>query len=168
MDARSLGIWSKWNGWPISQRHLFIGHQPTLCITAKFARGLSRSRRAGHMRNIGSPYKDKGRIKALLISSQLKKAGDLLILNRNRLRMMTGFIIGHCHLKEHLFKLGLVKKSRVWKMKAGVRNSLTLSLRLWGLTTLIFRQMDRHFMKPPTLKTSLSARYCTLFEARDC
>jgi hypothetical protein len=38
----------------------------------------------------------------------LKKAGELLSLNRNQLRIVTGFLTGHWHSKGLLFKLGLV------------------------------------------------------------
>jgi hypothetical protein len=31
---------------------------------------------------------------------------DLLKLNRDQLRWVVGLLIGHCHLKGHLFKLG--------------------------------------------------------------
>jgi hypothetical protein len=36
-----------------------------------------------------------------------RKVKDLLKLNRDRLRWMVGLFTGHCHLKGHLFKLGL-------------------------------------------------------------
>jgi hypothetical protein len=32
---------------------------------------------------------------------------NLLKLNRNKLRRVVGLFTGHCHLKGHLFKLGL-------------------------------------------------------------
>lgn len=34
-----------------------------------------------------------------------KKGGELLNLSRNQLRIMTELLTGHCHVKEHLFKL---------------------------------------------------------------
>jgi hypothetical protein len=37
-----------------------------------------------------------------------KRAGELLSLSRNQLRILTGLFTRHCHLKGHLFKLGLV------------------------------------------------------------
>jgi hypothetical protein len=39
-----------------------------------------------------------------------EKAGKLLIPSRNRLNILRGARTGHCHLKEHLFKQGQVKK----------------------------------------------------------
>jgi uncharacterized metal-binding protein len=44
-----------------------------------------------------------------LIQSSAIKAGELLNLSGNQLPIMIGLLTGHCHLKEHLCKLGLVK-----------------------------------------------------------
>jgi hypothetical protein len=60
------------------------------------------------MRSNGSPYVDKGRVRAFFKKPSVKKAGELLSLSRNQLRIMTGLLTGHCHLKGHLFKIGLV------------------------------------------------------------
>jgi hypothetical protein len=38
-----------------------------------------------------------------------KRAGELLNLSRNQLRVMIGLLIGHYNLKGHLFKFGLVE-----------------------------------------------------------
>jgi hypothetical protein len=36
-----------------------------------------------------------------------RRTKDLLRLNRDQLRWVVGLLTGHCHLKGHLFKLGL-------------------------------------------------------------
>jgi hypothetical protein len=46
----------------------------------------------------------------------VKKVRELLRLTTNHLRIMTGLLLGHCHLKIHLFKLGLVNSV----MQAGI------------------------------------------------
>jgi hypothetical protein len=33
---------------------------------------------------------------------------DIVSLNRDQLRWVVGLLTGHCHLKGHLFKLGLI------------------------------------------------------------
>jgi hypothetical protein len=38
---------------------------------------------------------------------QLAEVSNLLKLNRDQLRWVVGLLTGHCHLKGHLFKLGL-------------------------------------------------------------
>jgi hypothetical protein len=57
-----------------------------------------------HYQSIGGQKQVKGFLK----KPALKKAGELLSLNRNQLRVVTGFLTGHWHSKELLFKLGLV------------------------------------------------------------
>jgi len=60
------------------------------------------------MRSIESPYVEKGKLRSLLNKPSVKKkAEELLSLSRNQLRIMTGLLTGQCHLKCHLFNLGL-------------------------------------------------------------
>ena len=42
----------------------------------------------------------------------VKKVGELLRLTTNHLRIMTVLLLGHCHLKGHLFKLGLANSTK--------------------------------------------------------
>jgi hypothetical protein len=57
--------------------------------------------------SIGSPLKSKGS-KGFLKRPSVKRALELLKLSRNHLRIMTGLLTGHCHVKGHLFKPGLI------------------------------------------------------------
>jgi len=41
-----------------------------------------------------------------------KRAGALINLRRNQLRIMTGLLTWHCHLQQYLFKLGLIDSPR--------------------------------------------------------
>jgi hypothetical protein len=50
------------------------------------------------MRSIGSPFVDKGRLRAVLKDSD-KRAGELPNWSRNQLRVMMGLLTGRCHLK---------------------------------------------------------------------
>jgi hypothetical protein len=50
--------------------------------------------------------------KGFLKKLSVKKAGELLSVSRKQLRITKGLRRWHCHLKEHLFKLRLVKKIR--------------------------------------------------------
>jgi hypothetical protein len=47
--------------------------------------------------------------KGLIRGPSAKRAKELLKLDRNQLRWVVGLLTGHCHLKGHLFKLGLSK-----------------------------------------------------------
>jgi hypothetical protein len=88
--------------------HPLIGPEPALGISAKVARRVIRDWMSRNTRNTGSPYVDKGRLRAFLKKKpSARKAGELLNLSRNQLRIMMGLLTGHCHLKEHLFNWGL-------------------------------------------------------------
>jgi hypothetical protein len=57
--------------------------------------------------------------KGLLKRPSAKRAGELLNLSRDQLRIMMGLLTGHCLFKGRLFKLGLV-------------DSLGCELKVWG------------------------------------
>jgi len=48
----------------------------------------------------------------LLFKKLLKNAQELLNLSRNQLKIRTELLRGHCHLKSHIFKLGMVYSPR--------------------------------------------------------
>jgi hypothetical protein len=88
--------------------HPLIGPEPALSISVKVARRVIRDwtsrKHEEHWQSIRGQRQSKGFLKKL----SAKEAGELLNLSRNQLRIMTGLLTGHCHLKRHLFKLGLV------------------------------------------------------------
>jgi hypothetical protein len=45
--------------------------------------------------------------KGFISGPSARRTKDLLRLNRDQLRWVVGLLTGHCHLKGHLFKLGL-------------------------------------------------------------
>jgi hypothetical protein len=51
-----------------------------------------------------TPFKTKG----LILGPSARRTKDLLKLNRDQLRLVVGLYTGHCHLKGHLLKLGLI------------------------------------------------------------
>ena len=90
--------------------HSLIGPEPALGIPAKVARGVIRDwtsrKHEAHWQTIHGQRQSKGFLKKKNPSA--KKVGELLILSRNQLRILTGLLTGHCHLIGHLIKLGLV------------------------------------------------------------
>jgi hypothetical protein len=57
-----------------------------------------------HWQSICGQRQAKGFVK----NPCVKNTGDLLSVGRNKLRIMTGLLTGHCRLKGQLFELGLV------------------------------------------------------------
>jgi hypothetical protein len=47
------------------------------------------------------------KIKGLILEPSAKRTKDLLKLNRDQLRWVVGLFTERCHIKGHLFKLGL-------------------------------------------------------------
>jgi hypothetical protein len=79
--------------------------EPALSISAKVARGLitdwTSRKLEEHWQSICGQRQAKGFLK----NPSVERAGELLSLSRNRLRIMIGLLTGHCHLRGHLFKL---------------------------------------------------------------
>jgi hypothetical protein len=69
------------------------------------------------MRSTGRPFIDKSWLRAFLKDPVLKKAGELFNLSRNQVQIVTELLTRHCHLKGHLFKLGLVNSPKCDRCK---------------------------------------------------
>jgi hypothetical protein len=89
--------------------HPLTGPEPALGMSAKVGREVIRDwmsrKHEEHWQSIRGQRRAKGFLKKLLCKT---KSGELLNLSRNQLRVMTGLLTGHCHLKGRLFKRGLV------------------------------------------------------------
>jgi hypothetical protein len=96
--------------------HPLIGPEPALDISAKFARGIVRDWTSRKHEEDWQSIRGQRQAKGFLKRSSAKKAGQLLNPSRNQLRM-TGLLTGHCHLKGHLFKLGLVNSPKCNRCK---------------------------------------------------
>ena len=85
--------------------HPLTGLEPALSISAKVARGVitdwTSKKLEEHWHSICGLRQAKGFLKYPCVES----AGELLSLSRNQLRIMTGLLTGHYHLRGHLFKL---------------------------------------------------------------
>jgi len=86
--------------------HPLTGLEPALSISAKVARLVvmdwTSKKLEEHWQSICGQRQAKGFLK----NPSVERAGELLSLSRNQLRIMTGLLTGHCHLRGQLFKLG--------------------------------------------------------------
>jgi len=80
-------------------------------MSAKIARGVNRKHE--HWQSICGQKQAEGFLKKTVHN----KAGDLLDLSRNQLRIMTGLPRGHCHLRAHTFRPGLVNSPKCDRCK---------------------------------------------------
>jgi hypothetical protein len=86
--------------------------------------------------------------KGLISGPSAKRTMDLLELNRDQLRWVVGLLTGHCHLKGHLFKVGLTDDPTCERCLEEDETA-THILRDWEVIAyLIFRHLGQFFMKP--------------------
>jgi len=78
----------------------------------------------------------------------VKKAGELLSLSKNKLRIMTGLLTGHYHLKGYLLKTGLVYSPECDRCKQASKMASHVLCDCVELATLRFRHVGHHFTKP--------------------
>jgi hypothetical protein len=93
--------------------HPLIVPEPALRISAKVAKGVIRDWMSRKHEEHWQPHTWTKAGQGLLKKPSAKKAGKLLNLSRNQLRILIGLLTGHCHLKGHLFNLGACKQSQV-------------------------------------------------------
>jgi hypothetical protein len=128
--------------------HPLIGPEPAFGISAKVARGVitdwTSRKHEEHWQSIRGQRQAKGFLK----KTSARKAGELFNLSRNQLRIMTGLLTGHCHLKGHLFKLGLLNSPDCNRCKQASEMASHVLCDCEALATLRFRHLGHHFMKP--------------------
>jgi hypothetical protein len=87
--------------------HLFTGPEPACGISIGVAERAIRDRmNRKHTKQWESIIGLK-QAKGLISGPSPRRTRDLLKLNGDQLRWIVGLLAGHCHLKGHLFKLGL-------------------------------------------------------------
>jgi ribonuclease HI len=87
--------------------HAFTGPEPACGISSGVAKRAVRDwMNKNHIKQWESLTGLK-QAKELIVGPSAKRSKDLLRLNRDQLRWIVGLLTGHCHLKGHLFKLGL-------------------------------------------------------------
>jgi len=76
-----------------------------------------------------------------------KKAGELVNQSRNQQRILTGLLTEHCHVKGHLFKLGLVNSYKCDTCKEASEMASHILSDCESSATLRYRHLGHHLMK---------------------
>jgi hypothetical protein len=84
--------------------HSFIGTEPACGYSERVARCAIRDWVGREHQNTGSPLQGKD---THIFMPSVKRNAKFLKLNRIQARQVTGLLTAHCHLKEHLHKLGI-------------------------------------------------------------
>jgi hypothetical protein len=77
---------------------------------------------------------------------------------------MTGLLTGHCHLKGHLFKLGLINIPECDRYKEVSDTASHVLCDCEALATLRFRHLGLHFMRPGDFKNIPVSRILHFFQ----
>jgi hypothetical protein len=86
--------------------------------------------------------------KGLKSGPSAKRTKDLLKLNRNQLRWVIGLFTGHCHLKGHLFKLGLTDDPTCERCLEEVESATHILCDCEAIAYLRFRHLGQYFLEP--------------------
>jgi hypothetical protein len=73
---------------------------------------------------------------------------DLLRLSRDQLRWIVGLLTGHCHLKGHLSKMGLMNDSICERCLEADESATHVLCDCEALAYLRFRHLGQFFMEP--------------------
>jgi hypothetical protein len=87
--------------------HPFTGPEPACGISTGVAKRVARDWTKRNHENQWESTTGLKQAKRLISGPSARRTKDLLKLNRDQLRWIVGLFTRHCHLKGHLFKLGL-------------------------------------------------------------
>jgi hypothetical protein len=170
MGTRAHGHWWKLYSSSVSQAgtsHPLLGPQPAtwhICKGCQVSgQGLDEQKTWGILAVHSGAKAGNG-----LLNRPTKRAGELLNLSRNQLRIMMGLLSGHYHLKGHVYKL-------CWQEAVGEVEGhmhvqwchlFFVTVRHWWYQHL--GTWANISWNPVMLLTSQSAWYCTLFRVWGC
>lgn len=86
--------------------------------------------------------------KSFLRRPSAKRAGELLNQSRNQPSIMTGLLVGHCHLKGQLFKVELVQSTGSDWCKLAFETASHILCDCKAPVVLMIRHLGYHFLKP--------------------
>jgi hypothetical protein len=124
--------------------HLFIGPEPACGIII----GVVKKAVMDWMnRNHKKHWESITRFR-LIIGPSARRTKDLLTLNRDQLRWVVELFTGHCHLKGHLFKLGLTYDLICERCLEEDESAAHIPCDCEAIAYLRFCHMDQFFMEP--------------------
>jgi hypothetical protein len=134
----------------LGSERLFIGPQPAWGISKGVARKAVRDWTITDHRKHWDSLSGLKQANALLQGPSAKKISELLNLSRDLLGWVVGLLTGHCHLKGHLLKLGVLNNpSCEWCLeKEESATNKILVCYFEAIAYLRFRHKGHYFMDP--------------------
>jgi hypothetical protein len=100
--------------------------------------------------------------KGLIPGPSARRTKDLLKLNRGQLKWVVGLFTGHCHLKGHLFKLGLTDDPICGRCLEENESATHILCDCEAVAHVRFRHLGQFFMEPSDYYGSLHKQSPTL------
>jgi hypothetical protein len=104
--------------------------------------------------------------KGLIWGPSANRAKELPKLDRNQLRWVVGLLTGHCHLKGHLFKLGLGDSPTCERCQEKDETVTHVLYECEALAHRRLRHLGQYFMEPSDYFDAPRTRSCVSFEAK--
>jgi hypothetical protein len=86
--------------------------------------------------------------KGLILGPSVRRTKDLLKLNRDQLRWVVGLPTGHCHLKAHIFKLGLTDDTTCERCLEKDESTTRILCDSEAIAYLRFHHLGQFLMEP--------------------
>jgi hypothetical protein len=129
-------------------KHPFTGPEPacdiSIGVAKKAARDWMKRNKKKHWESTTGLKQEKG----LTSGPSAKRTKDLLKLNRDQLRWVVGLLNGHCHLKGHLFKMGLTDDPICERCLEEDDSATHILCECEARGNLRFRHLGQFFMEP--------------------
>jgi hypothetical protein len=128
--------------------HPFTGPEPACSISIGAARKAVSNWLNRKLTNQWKSIIGLRQAKELISEPSAKRTRDLLKLNRDQLRWIVGLFKGHCHLKGHLFKMGLTNDPICEKCLEADESATHVPCDCEALAHPRFRHLGQFFMEP--------------------
>jgi hypothetical protein len=126
--------------------HPFIGPQPACGISIGVAKKAVRDWTDRKHKKYWESTTGLKQAKRFISGPSARRTKDLLELNRDQLRWVVGLLTGHCHLKGHLFKLGLTDDPTCERCLQEDETATHILCDCEGIADLRFRHLDQFFI----------------------
>jgi hypothetical protein len=126
----------------------FIGPEPACVISIGVAEKAVRDWTDRNHKEYWKSTTGLKQAKGFISGPSARRTKDLLKLNRDQLRWVVGLLTWHCHLKGHLFKLGLTDGPTCERCLQEDESATHILCDCEAIARLRFRHLGQFFMEP--------------------
>jgi hypothetical protein len=128
--------------------HPFIGSEPACGISVGVAKKAVRNWTNRNHKGYWESTTGLREAKRPIQGASARRTKDLLKLNRDQLRCVVGLLTGHCHLKGHLFNLGLTDDLICERCLEEDESTTHILCDCEAVAHIRFRHLGQIFMEP--------------------